>query len=113
MQSWRARQDQLGERAGAVGKDAVLFVTQPKAEPFFMTEIDAMIYAQNRHIPTLNGYSGNTPPRYTYPDPCLPVAMRIDSYIALRGMSPAKRQHLIDNLHVVTLEPCVKPEDKK
>jgi hypothetical protein len=113
MQSWRARQDQLGEQAGAVGKDAVLFVTQPKAEPFFMTEIDAMIYAQNRHIPTLNGYSGNTPPRYTYPDPCLPVAMRIDSYIALRGMSPAKRQHLVDNLHVVTLEPCSKPDDKK
>jgi hypothetical protein len=113
MQSWRARQDKLGERVGPVSKDAVLFVTQPKAEPFFMTEIDAMIHAQNHSIPTLNGYSGNTPPRYTYPDPCLPAAIRVDSYIALRGMADTKRQYILDKLHLVNLEPCVLPSEKK
>ncbi len=113
MQSWRARQDKLRTAIGPLEKDAVLFVTQPKAEPFFMTEIDAMIYAQDHRAATLNGYSGNTPPRYTYPDPCLPLEMRIDAYFALRGGTPAKRQQIVEKLKPVVLEACDKPPASK
>jgi hypothetical protein len=109
MQSWRARRDKLEAVIQPhPPKGAVLFVTQPKAEPFFMTEIDAMIYAQDRHLATLNGYSGNTPPGYTYPDPCLVPEMRVNSYFALRGPSDVKRQQILDRLHTVHLEPCSK-----
>jgi len=109
MQSWRARRDKLeAVIQPPPPKGAVLFVTQPKAEPFFMTEIDAMIYAQDHHLATLNGYSGNTPPGYTYPDPCLVPEMRVNSYFALRGPSDVKRQQILDRLHTVHLEPCSK-----
>jgi hypothetical protein len=113
MQSWRARRDALQAKIGTLPKDSVLFVTQPSAEPFFMTEIDAMIYAQDHHLATLNGYSGNTPPRYTYPDPCLPPEMRVDSYFALRGLVADRRQKILNNLHIVFLEPCSKPTEPK
>ena len=109
MQSWRARRDKLeAVIQPPPPKGAVLFVTQPKAEPFFMTEIDAMIYAQDHHLATLNGYSGNTPPGYTYPDPCLVPETRVNSYFALRGPSDVKRQQILDKLHSVYLEPCSK-----
>jgi hypothetical protein len=108
VQSWRTRQDKLTAVIGPIEKDAILLVTQTRAEPFFMTEIDAMIYAQDHHLATLNGYSGNTPPRYTYPDPCLSPEMRIDAYFALRGPSPAKRQQILERLRPVTLEACLK-----
>ena len=106
MQSWRARRDAFQVKIGTLPKDSVLFVTQTKTEPFFMTEIDAMIYAQDHHLATLNGYSGNTPPRYTYPDPCLPPAMRVDSYFAVRGPVTDRRQQILNKLHTVFLEPC-------
>jgi hypothetical protein len=113
MQSWRARREALQAKIGTLPKNSVLFVTQPSSEPFFMTEIDAMIYAQDHHIATLNGYSGNTPPRYTYPDPCLPPEMRVDSYFALRGLIADKRQQIVNALHTVVLEPCLKRSDSK
>lgn len=109
MQSWRARRDKLETLIQPPPpKGAVLFVTQPKADPFFMTEIDAMIYAQDHHLATLNGYSGNTPPGYTYPDPCLAPETRVNSYFALRGLADGKRQQILDTLHTVYLEPCSK-----
>jgi hypothetical protein len=113
MQSWRARRDALQAKISTLPKNSVLFVTQPSAEPFFMTEIDAMIYAQDHHLATLNGYSGNTPPRYTYPDPCLPPEMRVDSYFALRGLVADRRQQILNTLHTVILEPCSKPSEPK
>lgn len=113
IQSWRARRDALQAKIGTLPKDSVLFVTQPSAEPFFMTEIDAMIYAQDHHLATLNGYSGNTPPRYTYPDPCLPPEMRVDSYFAIRGLVVDRRQQILNKLHTVFLEPCSKPIEPK
>ena len=113
MQSWRARRDALQAKIGTLPKNSVLFVTQPSAEPFFMTEIDAMIYAQDHHLATLNGYSGNTPPRYTYPDPCLPPEMRVDSYFALRGLVADRRQQILNTLHTVIFEPCSKPSEPK
>lgn len=112
MQSWRARRDKLeAVIQPPLPKGVILFVTQPKAEPFFMTEIDAMIYAQDHHLATLNGYSGNTPPGYTYPDPCLVPEMRVNSYFALRGPSDVKRQQILDKLRTIYLELCTKSSE--
>jgi hypothetical protein len=70
-----------------------------------------MIYAQDRHLKTLNGYSGNTPPGYTYPDPCLTPEMRVNSYFILRGANEAKRQQILDNLRTISPQPCLKPTE--
>jgi hypothetical protein len=88
--------------------DTVLFVTQRQAEPFYITELDAMIYAQDHQLATLNGYSGSTPAGYAYPDPCLPSDLRLRAYFAFRGVSEAKQIEMLSRLRVVPLEPCAK-----
>lgn len=109
VQSWLDRQDalQLAIDTPPSG-DTILYVTQRKSEPFYITELDAMIYAQDHHISTLNGYSGSTPPGYAYPDPCLPADARLKGYFAFRNVPEARQQVLLSQLKAVALEPCAK-----
>ena len=67
-----------------------------------------MIYAQDHHLYTLNGYSGSTPPGYAYPDPCLPADTRLKGYFAFRNVPEARQQALLSQLKAVALEPCAK-----
>jgi hypothetical protein len=92
----------------ALPSDAILYVTQRKSEPFYITELDAMIYAQDHHLRTLNGYSGSTPAGYAYPDPCLPADTRLKGYFAFRNLPEARQQTLLSQLKTVALEPCAK-----
>jgi hypothetical protein len=88
--------------------DTILFVTQRQSEPFYITELDAMIYAQDHQLVTLNGYSGSTPPGYAYPEPCLPSDARLQGYFLFRGVSEAKQKELLSRLRVVALQACTK-----
>ena len=109
VQTWQDRQRGLRSLINAeLPKDAILFVTQRQAEPFYITELDAMIYAQDHRLATLNGYSGSTLVGYAYPDPCLPWDARLKGYFAFRGVSDAKQKELLSRLRVVTLEECAK-----
>ena len=106
-QAWNARQAALSLAINInLPKDAILFVTQRAAEPFYLTELDAMIYAQDHHIATLNGYSGSTPAGYAYPDPCLPSDTRLKGYFSFRASPEAQKQSLLARLKPVELEPC-------
>ena len=87
-------------------KDAILFVTQRASEPFYLTELDAMIYAQDHQISTLNGYSGSTLAGYAHPDPCLPNDARLKGYFSFRAVLDAQKQSLLARLQTVELEPC-------
>jgi len=114
IQSWRDRRDQLAGHIGAVlEKDTILFVTPPPGQPFFMTELDAMIYAQDHKIATFNGYSGNYPFGYTYLNPCTRVENRINGYFDLMAArnrsSPHDHQSLLQRLHSLALGPCLDP----
>jgi hypothetical protein len=109
VQTWLDRQASLVSRIQtALPSDAILYVTQRKSEPFYITELDAMIYAQDHHLRTLNGYSGSTPAGYAYPDPCLPADTRLKGYFAFRNVPEARQQTLLSQLKTVALEPCTK-----
>ena len=47
-----------------------------------MTEVDAMVIAQDLGISTINGYSGNFPPGHYHPrlDSCTPYMSRLKAY---------------------------------
>lgn len=109
VQTWQDRQRGLRSliRDG-LPSGTILFVTQRQAEPFYITELDAMIYAQDHHLATLNGYSGSTPAGYAAPDPCLPSDARLKAYFASRGVSVDKQKELLRRLRVVALEACAK-----
>lgn len=109
VQTWQDRQ--RGLRAvikDELPGDTILFVTQRQAEPFYITELDAMIYAQDHRLATLNGYSGSTPAGYAYPDPCLPSGARLQGYFAFRGVAEAKQKVLLSRVRIVALEVCAK-----
>ena len=109
VQTWQDRQRGLRSLIrDELPKDTILFVTQRQAEPFYITELDAMIYAQDHQLATLNGYSGSTLPGYAHPDPCLPSDARLQGYFFVRGLSEAKQNELLSRLRVVALQACTK-----
>jgi len=94
IETWRERLAPIAAAAAhsTIRADSVLYVTGRSGEPFYMTELDGMLMAQDLKIPTLNGYSGNAPPGYLHPEPCVSPAVRIHAIarplLARQGMSP-------------------------
>jgi hypothetical protein len=108
-ETWEMRQRGLSHAVGeSLPAGSILYVTQRMEEPFYVTEIDAMIYAQDHYLKTLNGYSGSTPPGYKYPKPCVDVASRLEGYFNFRSMPAEDREKLIKQVRLVQLQPCVK-----
>jgi hypothetical protein len=108
-EAWALRQRGLSHAVGeSLPAGSVLYVTQRMEEPFYITEIDAMIYAQDHYLKTLNGYSGSTPPGYKYPEPCVDVASRLEGYFNFRNVPAEDREKLIKQVRLVQLQPCVK-----
>jgi hypothetical protein len=108
-EAWAIRQRGLSQAVGeGLPAGSILYVTQRMEEPFYITEIDAMIYAQDHYLRTLNGYSGSTPPGYKYPEPCVDVASRLEGYFNFRNVSAEDREKLIKQVRLVQLQPCVK-----
>ena len=108
VHTWVDRQRGLASLVSTdLPEDTILFVTQRKAEPFYIAELDAMIYAQDHRLATLNGYSGSTPPGYSYPDPCLPSAARLKAYFAYRKLSEVEQNKLLARVRVINLEACL------
>jgi hypothetical protein len=108
-EAWAMRQRGLGHAVGeGLPAGSILYVTQRMDEPFYITELDAMIYAQDHHLKTLNGYSGSTPPGYKYPEPCVGVASRLEGYFNFHNVPPEDREKSIKQVRLVQLQPCVK-----
>lgn len=81
-----------------LAKDAIVFVPVASAPGFFLTELDGMTLAQRLDRPTLNGYSGNTPPTngpyYSVLADCDQVNSRLSAYVHFMGGTKA----LLDDL---------------
>lgn len=105
--TWRTRvMTTLSLLSGPIQKDSILFVRSRNGEPFFLAELDGMIVAQDKGIPTLNGYSGSVTPGYVPPDPCLPVGIRLAPYADFHRLPVSSMTHI--SRHVVTADgvPC-------
>jgi hypothetical protein len=108
-ETWTMRQAGLKHLIGTPPSEgSVIYVTQRKEEPFYLAELDAMIYAQDHKLKTLNGYSGSTPPGYVYPEPCVSVADRLAGYFQFRQVPLEEQKKMIDQVRLVEMQPCVK-----
>lgn len=62
VSAWKAREDYVVSKLSRdIPKDSVLFVEPGTQGMVLLYELDAMIVAQNKGMPTLNGYSGSVP----------------------------------------------------
>lgn len=83
----QARLDKIHQQIPAVlPEEPILFVARNPLDPAYAPELDAMLAAQDLGWPTLNGYSGNSPPGYTSAgDTCRRLPERIISYLDNAG----------------------------
>ncbi|WP_088954498.1 hypothetical protein [Variovorax sp. HW608] len=109
IEQWRSRIAPLEQAvAGASLKSgSIVYVTGRSEEPYMMAELDAMIFAQDHRVPTLNGYSGYEPPGYRYAFPCVSPAVRLYSMPRLHfirfGTTP---EEVLARTRWIPLEEC-------
>jgi hypothetical protein len=73
-----------------LNQDAILFVAKDEAIPGYeLPEVDAMVLAQDRGLPTINGYSGKFPPGNDHNpiERCISAKERLRSYAAFTGLA--------------------------
>ncbi len=108
IHKWLDRQNELKARLPTFDlKDHIIFVTGNPDDPQLQAvELDGMIFAQDRHLPTLNGYSGNAPPGYLDPLPCISFQNRLNSYFDLFKQSNLDHDSLANRVVMVPIVPC-------
>lgn len=108
MTQWRDRQNQLKVIMPTSDlKGSIIFVTGRPDDPHIKAvELDAMIFAQDRHLPTLNGYSGNAPPGYLEPMPCLSFQNRLNRYFDLFKQTNLDSDSIAKRVVLMPLVPC-------
>ena len=71
-----------------LNENSILFVAKDEAKPGYeLPEVDSMIFAQDKGIPTVNGYSGKFPPgnEHNPTERCISAEERIESYAKFTG----------------------------
>ena len=107
--AWIQRQEGLQELIkGNVPRDAIIYVTNSSTDPWKdLAEVDGMIFAQDRDLPTLNGYSGNSPPGgYLEPHPCIDFRSRLKNYFRLFPESPLSMHEIEKRVQVISPQLC-------
>lgn len=106
---WLDRQSQLKARLSVYDlNDHIIFVTGSSEDPHIKAvELDGMIFAQDRLLPTLNGYSGNLPPGYLDPLPCISFQNRLNGYFNLFKNSKLDNDSLVNRVALIPLVPCL------
>jgi hypothetical protein len=91
----------------ALPADPVLYVGWNGQRDSLVTEIDGMLLAQELGWPTVNGYSGNLPPKYGPPDSCSRLPARITSFMAHSGITDESYYlDLMDRMVLIGFEDC-------
>jgi len=85
---------------------SILFVSKNENEPFYLTELDAMILSQDKGVPTLNGYSGSYPPGYMEPEPCYSFMNRLNGYKTHRNLTQSAIDSVAHRVITVAYSPC-------
>jgi hypothetical protein len=89
-------------------KDPILLLS-PKPDEAIprLSELDAMLFAQDRGWRTLNGYSGNTPPEHELSGQCEDAAHNLASALAFLGRGTGQAyEELIRHVVMVGYPPC-------
>jgi hypothetical protein len=93
--------------APAIQRSPILFVSIKAGQDPGLIELDAMLASQDLGWPTLNGYSGSTPPGYASTDVCSDAMRRLEMAAGLGGAkSPVDVQALADRVLPIGFANC-------
>jgi len=71
---------------------AAFYLRSSTARPAYAVQLDAMLAGLERGVPTLNGYSGNTPPGWDLSEPQLTTRAQLEQWLARFPNSPGGAQ---------------------
>jgi hypothetical protein len=105
---WTERQTLLKNlMPKVVSNDAILYVTWGLSDRSYdFVELDAMQFAQDLRLPTLNGYSGSVPSDYSKPNPCVDFKDRLNTYFAFKQDGKLIAEDLAGRVLVLSPEKC-------
>lgn len=108
VDQWQNRKTTLLEKLPKqLPSHPILYVTLKEGDPFYMAELDGMILSQDLGIVTLNGYSGNVPPGYSFASPCNSHLNRLHGYALYRGLPLSAIEPLAQRVVIIAPTPCV------
>ena len=89
--TWQARQQSMADQFDAMSPphDPIVLARPLPGDLPLHAELDAMIFAQDRGLRTLNGYSGNMPPGYHELDGCTAPDQRLLAYARFKQRPPS------------------------
>ncbi|MET3652782.1 hypothetical protein [Dyella japonica] len=102
---WDARLENLRSRwhpkAGVAGPILFAWGSSTTDEPWLYRELDAMMFAQDAGVATVNGYSGNLPPNFGLPESCQVGAHRLADGALFVGIPSEQLPRLMQRLTLV------------
>ena len=97
----------IKEEKLVIEEDSILLLGPFDGDPWYVTEIDAMLLAQKLGIATLNGYSGNIPHGIAITDDCNQISQRILSFMEFEDIeNPDYYQDILKRVIILNLEGC-------
>ena len=109
-QTWAKRMGELTALLpSTIPQNSILFINHSSSEPWYMTEVDAMVIAQDLGIPTINGYSGNFPPGHHHLSlsSCVPYISRLNAFGREHSLSDEQLNNYTKNI-IEILPSCFK-----
>ncbi len=89
-----------------IDPNSLIFISKRSSEIPDAVELDAMILAQDLGVNTVNGYSGNQPPGYLLPHPCVSPLNRIQAFLNFNPHAHIDIQDLAQRMISIHPEPC-------
>lgn len=104
---WRGRIDSMKKMLPERLPDqAILYVSQSSSEPHYLAELDGMILSQDIGVRTTNGFSGNAPPGFLPPDPCISYLNRLFAYADFYRKPRESVADMVSRVVHLAPEPC-------
>ncbi len=106
--AWRDRQADFASRvpAGAVA-GSVIMADRSSDSPY-LDDLDAMIYAQDHGMFSINGYSGYVPPGAGVAGSCESAESFVETQVQFGRVGPDQARQLRDRILVVPKHQCVR-----
>ena len=100
-EAWAKRKSNLvAHLPPTIPPNSILFINHHGSSPWYLTEVDAMVIAQDLGIPTINGYSGKFPPGHDHQslNSCIPYMHRLKAYGKVHSLSDEQINSYVKNI---------------
>jgi len=101
LESWSTRKnDVMALLPLPLPPNSILFINNDGKGPWYLTELDAMVIAQDMGLPTVNGYSGQFPAGHHHPtmNSCIPYMDRLKAYGRINAVSDDEMKNYAVNI---------------